>query len=421
VYCEGKSREMILEGTTADKMRDIYTRPHRNSIYEPATIHDIPYEVLRKSFLLLLKHFDHDLASPSLACRAWRVVALGVMNSCKIIVEGQGRIESFACGLHLRSIVGLERCTIKNLVLDFDLVGKEYIPLIARFAATTISSLLISCCRINSSECYEALEVFFKQCDGIRSLQLEEFDFGEDPAVISQTVKDGFSRFRQLELIECRGDIRMFVENTPITDLKILYYESDREAAEDEEIISALSTNFRTLTSVKIIAKLDSSASLLKVVECCLDIERFSFGDEGDLLILNRSDMLAIASLPRLKSLDIGACNLAVDASSALVRCKGLKEFRIPSLADPTILAAIGMNLVWMNLWNPSKEVVDGIVEHCPNLQYLEIKDVEFDDEVKEGMVGSIKNGLMKLAKFKVNNEFIRLGTDWEGYKDCWG
>jgi hypothetical protein len=69
-------------------------------------------------------------------------------------------------------------------------------------------------------------------------------------------------------------------------------------------------------------------------------------------------------------------------------------------------------------LQGPSEEVVDGIVKHCPNLQCLEIEDVEFDDEVKEGMVRSIKSGLKKLAIFKVNKESIRLGTDWKGYQE---
>jgi hypothetical protein len=77
-------------------------------------------------------------------------------------------------------------------------------------------------------------------------------------------------------------------------------------------------------------------------------------------------------------------------------------------------VAAIGRNLVRLELWNPSKEVVVGIVKHCPNLQYLELEVV--NEEVKKGLVGSIKNGLKKLAKLKVNGESMRLGTDWEGY-----
>jgi hypothetical protein len=100
-------------------MRDIYTRPHRNSIYEPATIYDIPLEVLRESFLLLSKEVSSDLASPSLACRAWRVVALDLMNFRKIFVDERDiieRVASFLCGKHLRSIVGLERRRLNSRV-----------------------------------------------------------------------------------------------------------------------------------------------------------------------------------------------------------------------------------------------------------------------------------------------------------------
>jgi hypothetical protein len=239
---------MILAGTSADKMQEIYTRLHRDSIYEPATIHDIPFEVLRESFLYLIKPFTTDLASPSLACRAWRVVSLDLMNSHYSFVYENRKIEPFICGLQLRSIVRLESYTIKHLSLDLTRVGADYIPFLARFTSPTISCLEISCRNIDSSKCYEALKVFFNQCDGILNLNLEYFDFGDDPAYITQIMKDGFIRLKHLNLVVCRGDIRMFVENSPILDLKNLYYESFREAAEDEDIIYLFASSYRTLT-----------------------------------------------------------------------------------------------------------------------------------------------------------------------------
>jgi hypothetical protein len=156
---------MILLGTMADKMQSIYSRPHRNSIYQPATIHDIPFEVLRESFLYLVKFIGSDLASPSLACRAWRVAALALMNSRKRFVNDEKSIKRLICGLQIRSIVGLERATIKHLVLDLKSVGKDFISLIARFFAPTLSSLLIACGRLSSLECYDALNLFFEKCD----------------------------------------------------------------------------------------------------------------------------------------------------------------------------------------------------------------------------------------------------------------
>jgi hypothetical protein len=326
VYCEGKSREMILAGTTADKMRDIYTRPHRNSIYEPATIHDIPFEVLQESFLYLLKEFGSDLSSPSLACRAWRVAAIDLMNSRKRFVNrDRERVSPFLCGVHLRFIVGLEVATIKHLLINLEFV-KRFAPL-----ARSVSSLTIACNEMGRSRvCYDALDALFIQCDGIRNLRLEYFDFGDDPTTISQPVKDGFGRLRQLELVECRGDIRMFVKNTPISNLKILYYESDREAAEEEEIITAIASIYRSLVNVKLFANFESSASFLKVLECCRGLERFVFSEEeGGVVLLKRSDILAVASLPRLKSLDITACIFGDLALPALARCKGLKELRM--------------------------------------------------------------------------------------------
>jgi hypothetical protein len=162
----------------------------------------------------------------------------------------------------------------------------------------------------------------------------------------------------------------------------------------------------------------ESSSPLLKVVEYCRNLERFSFGDEGDTLELKSSDIEAFSTLPHLKILWIGNCSVADNAFSLLSRCKVLEHLRIAAfyLNYSSILASIGRNLISLELWETSSDVVVGIVENCPNLEYLELKEVEIDKEVNEGLVGSTKNGLMKLAKFKVNKESIHLGTDWEGY-----
>jgi hypothetical protein len=92
-------------------MRDIYTRPHRNSIYRPATIHDIPFdEVLREYFLSLLKLYGTDITSPSLACRAWREVALNAMNSRKrFAYRDRERVTQFLCGIAtIKYLINLE-------------------------------------------------------------------------------------------------------------------------------------------------------------------------------------------------------------------------------------------------------------------------------------------------------------------------
>jgi hypothetical protein len=90
----------------------------------------------------------------------------------------------------------------------------------------------------------------------------------------------------------------------------------------------------------------------------------------------------------------------------------------LPFLADPAVLTVIGRNLLSLDLWILSEEVVDGIVDNCTNLHHLELGSVKFDgDEEKAALVGLIKSGLKRLAKFKLNEESIRLGTDWKGYE----
>jgi hypothetical protein len=105
-----------------------------------------------------------------------------------------------------------------------------------------------------------------------------------------------------------------------------------RESVEEDAIISAFATGYRTLVDVKLFAELGSSASLLKLVESCLDLEIIDLRPRENVLMLKRSDILAIASLPRLKTLDLGNCRMADKAFSAFSRIKG---FSIPSLTSP--------------------------------------------------------------------------------------
>jgi hypothetical protein len=171
----------------ADKMRGVYSRHHRNSINEPATIHDLPFEVLKEAFLFLVKDFGSDLAPPSLVCRAFRAVALELMSSRMRFVNEKELIDGFICGRQLRSIVGLESCAIKHLVIDLEFIRKELIPLIDRLVSPTLSSLCFEVSVEDSfSECYEAMGIYFNQCDGISALRLEEFDFGDNPVAIPQ-------------------------------------------------------------------------------------------------------------------------------------------------------------------------------------------------------------------------------------------
>jgi hypothetical protein len=140
MYCSDKTREEIIVGSTEEKMRSLYSRIQRASIYHPATIGDIPQEVLRNAFIYLLPG-ESDLVAPSESCRAWRPVAQDLIYSRQRFGEIRG-IERFLCGFHLQSLVfGLGSVSINRLELKIGSVGKENIRLLARLVAPSLTSL----------------------------------------------------------------------------------------------------------------------------------------------------------------------------------------------------------------------------------------------------------------------------------------
>jgi hypothetical protein len=121
-----------------DKMSVEYDRIQRPSIYHPATIGDIPFEVIQKSFLPLGRA---DLVSASLSCRAWRQAAVEVILAKKRFEDEQA-MGRFICGMQLKKIVsGVEQNSIKKLDLDMKRVGVEYVRMIAPIVAHNLSTL----------------------------------------------------------------------------------------------------------------------------------------------------------------------------------------------------------------------------------------------------------------------------------------
>jgi hypothetical protein len=224
----------------------------------------------------------------------------------------------------------------------------------------------------------------------------------------------------QLSLDGCCGDLRMFVVSVPILDLHS-FSNSFFVRSGEEYIVSAVATNYPTITRLRLDDDYDSSATLLKFVECCRFIEEISFCEtSGNDLKLNHSDIEAIASLPRLKSLNIN-CHIADDDVSALSRCRGLKHLILgrESIDLTNILPYIGGNLVSLD-YNSSTSImgtVNVIVEHCPNLQILDLRWIGREDANTAVAVDSLKRGLKQLSKLKLNHKTVRLGTDWEGYR----
>jgi hypothetical protein len=99
-------------------MAVVYSRPHRSSIYEPASIHDIPPEVLE--IVLQFVRFDDlfPFYSFGLVARAWLPV-VQIMMTSRASVHYLRPVLSRICGMHLMSIVsGFELYSVKTLSLD---------------------------------------------------------------------------------------------------------------------------------------------------------------------------------------------------------------------------------------------------------------------------------------------------------------
>jgi hypothetical protein len=310
-----------------------YARKQRASVFKPATIDDLPFEVLREAFLYLA---PEDLVSPSHVNRSWRPVAQDVQRAQLNTAKGESECMdgSFMCGIQLSRIVfGNESFSIKHLNFVLSFVSQEYVTILARLVSPTLRTLELRFDGERGSASHFAiLDQFFSQCHGIRNLELMCFDFGDDPVSISHAIKDGFYQLSQLSLCFCEGDLRMFVVSVPILNLHSfsnLYWHGNSS----RDIVSTVAVNY---TTIKIL-KLDdwfntSTVTLLKFVEFCCAIEELQLIDGSIRLELKFSDIEAIASLPRLKTLTID-CRIEEVGISALSRCKGLKHLAIRGFA----------------------------------------------------------------------------------------
>jgi hypothetical protein len=357
-----------------------------------------------------------DLVAPSLACSAWRPTATGLIYNRVSLKRDGERSGIFICGLHLRNIVFGSSCNIKRLDIRLRNIKGEYIPLIIRLVAPTLSSLYINF--HGSLNHYETLDIFLSQCARIRNLLLYIFNFGRDSPTISPSVEDGFARLIQLDLIRCRGDVSMFVDRTPIPNLQSLKYWSNRAPG---QIVTSLAMKYRSLTRVILRAIFDSSSSLLKIVECCRDLKKLTFGNIGNSLLLIRSDFDAIASLPLLNHIVI--CGFSVKPSGVLPlsRCKELTTLKLGmnfAILHP-ILSVIGESMKSLSIHQMSVEAVEGVLAYSPNLECLAFIDPNPDKEIQDSLEKSLKSGLKSLSVLQVDKENkvrVRLGTDWMGY-----
>jgi hypothetical protein len=213
--------------------------------------------------------------APSESCRAWRPVAQELMYSRQRFSKGRG-IEQFVCGFHLQSLVfGLGSVSINRL--EIESVGKEYIHILARSVAHSLSSLHLDFMSddgdeafLSSVDCYAILEGVFHHCRRIRTLSLRGFDFGIDPDIISPPIKEGFSRLTKLGIDYCIGDIPIFINQTPIPNLQTIKCCSGLLPDFEYAIVNAISSNYRTLVDFDLSGLYTSSSNVLMIVECIM-------------------------------------------------------------------------------------------------------------------------------------------------------
>jgi hypothetical protein len=203
-----------------------YDRIERESINHPATIGDIPFEVIKNALRHLIRSYgrEDDLVYASLSCRAWRQAAAELILDMKRFVNSRA-IESFACGMMLKNLVfGFDQYSIKKLDLEIP-IEVDHAYMMAQVVSRTLSSLSLYFVNdedgeVNfNSEGYDVLEIFLSRCLKIRSLGLYSFDFGADPSSLNSSIKEGFGRLRSLRFLSCRGNLVMFMGHVPIQNL----------------------------------------------------------------------------------------------------------------------------------------------------------------------------------------------------------
>jgi hypothetical protein len=192
-------------------------------------------------------------------------------------------------------------------------VGIEQVRVMAQTVGHTLSILCLFFKEPSEEEvdesdqdCYIVVEAFFSSCLQIRCLGLDSFDFGDDPTYLTPTIMDGFRRLKSLGMIECRGNLMMIVEAALIQNLSYLTYFSPRSPS---WIISAIVMKCRLLKSISLYANFQSWESIHRIVEYCRDLKKINNRDFFSYP-LKKSEFDAIASLPRLKCLELKNCKI---------------------------------------------------------------------------------------------------------------
>ena len=135
-------------------MMVLFRQTQRESIHDPASIRDIPPEVLGESLYFFVDH-KMDLVSASLVCRAWYPVAQRLIVAIREFGGERAfvrRFERFACGLQTRVLVGAESLSVGYLSLNVQNLGKGC-AILAPLLSHSLSNLRLYLQNIPSLDC----------------------------------------------------------------------------------------------------------------------------------------------------------------------------------------------------------------------------------------------------------------------------
>jgi hypothetical protein len=228
----------------------------------------------------------------------------------------------------------------------------------------------------------------------------------EDDVEVEFAIADAIdSNCRTLvNLNRCIGEIKIFIEHMPIPSLQTMRVRSIDAEEVEFAIVDAIASNYRTIVNFDL--KLCCASSTNHIVECCLKVERLTFTSApDDLSNLKGSDIEALASLPRLKRLEIRG-SADIDLIYSLSLLKGLRHLGMRWSEDlEDVLLVIGRNAVSLEVMGETAGAWQGVLD-CHQIP----------EDFLAKLNGGLKKRLKRLASLKVNRASISLGTDLEGY-----
>ena len=91
------------------------------------------------------------------------------------------------------------------------------------------------------------------------------------------------------------------------------------------DLLSTIAIYCTALENMRFFGMIESAAGLVEIVKSCRALQNLQYVNMGNTFDLTRSEVEAIASLPRLEELIILGIDMEEGALSALNRCRSLR------------------------------------------------------------------------------------------------